>query len=68
MANHHPSPTMMQMQHQAPPPVAPPQNVQPNHFSPSHQIAAMNEAVWLQIGMLHLPPFDGQLTLARIWC
>ncbi|KAL6867952.1 hypothetical protein J3F83DRAFT_82544 [Trichoderma novae-zelandiae] len=49
MANHHPSPTMMQMQHQQPP-VAPPQNVQPNHFNPAHQIAAMNEAVWLQIG------------------
>ncbi|PHH85541.1 hypothetical protein CDD83_280 [Cordyceps sp. RAO-2017] len=39
---------MMQMQHQAQ--VAPPQNVQPSHFAPSHQIAAMNEAVWLQIG------------------
>ncbi|PTB43440.1 uncharacterized protein TrAFT101_001996 [Trichoderma asperellum] len=56
MANHHPSPTMMQMQHQAPPPGAPPQNVQPAHFNPPHQIAglnqitAMNEAVWLQIG------------------
>ncbi|KAK5997032.1 General transcriptional corepressor ssn6 [Cladobotryum mycophilum] len=51
MANHHPSPTMMQMQqHQAPPPVAPPQNVQPGHFNSSHQVAAMNEAVWLQIG------------------
>lgn len=48
MANHHPSPTMMQMQHQAQ--VAPPQNVQPGHFAPSHQINAMNEAVWLQIG------------------
>ncbi|KJZ75040.1 hypothetical protein HIM_05526 [Hirsutella minnesotensis 3608] len=48
MANHHPSPTMMQMQHQGQ--VAPPQNVQPSHFAPSHQIAAMNEAVWLQIG------------------
>lgn len=54
MANHHPSPTMMQMQHQAPPPVAPPQNVQPNHFNASHQIAAMNEAVWLQIGTVSL--------------
>ncbi|PNY20468.1 General transcriptional corepressor ssn6 [Tolypocladium capitatum] len=44
MANHHPSPTMMQMQH-------PPQNVQSGLFaSTSHQIAAMNEAVWLQIG------------------
>jgi glucose repression mediator protein len=48
---------MMQMQHQAPPPGAPPQNVQPAHFNPPHQIAglnqiaAMNEAVWLQIGM-----------------
>lgn len=57
MANHHPSPTMMQLQqqqqqqqHQAP--VAPPQSVPPGHFAPSHQIAAMNEAVWLQIGEL----------------
>lgn len=47
---------MMQMQHQAPPPGAPPQNVQPAHFNPPHQITslnqitAMNEAVWLQIG------------------
>lgn len=49
MAHHHPSPTMMQMQHQGQ--VAPPQNVQPGHFTSSHQIAAMNEAVWLQIGM-----------------
>lgn len=52
MANHHPSPTMMQMQqqqHQAG--VVPPQ--QQGHFAPSHQIAAMNEAVWLQIGTSH---------------
>jgi glucose repression mediator protein len=45
MANHHPSPTMMQMQHQAPPP--PPQHRQ---FSPTQAIADMNEAVWMQIG------------------
>jgi glucose repression mediator protein len=54
MANHHASPTMMQMQqHQGqvpPPPPPPPPGVQPAHFAPSHQIAAMNEAVWLQIG------------------
>ncbi|KAM0301780.1 hypothetical protein ACHAPM_004932 [Fusarium culmorum] len=45
---------MMQMQqHQGqvpPPPPPPPPGVQPAHFAPSHQIAAMNEAVWLQIG------------------
>ncbi|PHH68080.1 hypothetical protein CDD82_859 [Ophiocordyceps australis] len=40
---------MMQMQqHQAQ--AAPPQNMQQGHFNPTHQIAAMNEAVWLQIG------------------
>ncbi|TWU78695.1 hypothetical protein ED733_006022 [Metarhizium rileyi] len=54
MANHHPSPTMMQLQQQQQqqhqPPVPPPQSVPPGHFAPSHQIAAMNEAVWLQIG------------------
>ncbi|KAF7532103.1 hypothetical protein G7Z17_g13674 [Cylindrodendrum hubeiense] len=54
MANHHASPTMMQMQqHQGqvpPPPPPPPPGVQSGHFAPSHQIAAMNEAVWLQIG------------------
>ncbi|PFH62071.1 hypothetical protein XA68_15279 [Ophiocordyceps unilateralis] len=47
MANHHPSPTMMQMQHQA---QVAAQGVQQGHYAPSHQIASMNEAVWLQIG------------------
>ncbi|KAM0348423.1 hypothetical protein ACHAPU_004396 [Fusarium lateritium] len=45
---------MMQMQqHQGqvpPPPPPPPPGIPPAHFAPSHQIAAMNEAVWLQIG------------------
>ncbi|KAI5466869.1 hypothetical protein BGZ63DRAFT_398500 [Mariannaea sp. PMI_226] len=53
MANHHASPTMMQMQQhqgQVPPPPPPPGVQPPGHFAPSHQIAAMNEAVWLQIG------------------
>ena len=51
MANHHPSPTMMQMQQHAPQ-GPPPPGVQPGHYGPPNQIAAMNEAVWLQIGML----------------
>ncbi|CAI6098456.1 hypothetical protein V2G26_001049 [Clonostachys chloroleuca] len=59
MANHHPSPTMMQIQqqpghhqgHQAPPPPPPHPHQQAGHFpSSGHAIAAANEAVWLQIG------------------
>jgi hypothetical protein len=49
MANHHPSPTMMQMQHQAPPPGPP---VQHGQYPPAQAIANMNEAVWMQIGKL----------------
>jgi hypothetical protein len=41
-----------QQQHQAA--VAPPNVPPPGHFAPGQQIAAMNEAVWLQIGMLSL--------------
>jgi glucose repression mediator protein len=56
MANHHPSPTMVQMQHQqqvAPPPPPPPQGVPPPaQYNPAHQINAMNETVWLHIGSL----------------
>lgn len=44
---------MMQMQHQGQGP--PPQQAgQPGHYNPAQQIAAMNEAVWLQIGMFRL--------------
>lgn len=64
MANHHPSPTMMQLQqqqqqqhpqhpqqHQQPPPQQPPPGHQPGGpFAASHPIAHVNEAVWLQIG------------------
>lgn len=58
-ANHHPSPTVMQMQqqqqhhHQQAPPPPPPGHQQGGHYAASpasHPIAAVNEAVWLQIG------------------
>jgi len=55
MATHHPSPTGMHMHH-GPPPSAPgiPPAQQAGWPSgpPSQQIAAMNEAVWLQIGKI----------------
>lgn len=55
MANHHASPTMMQMQQhqgQVPPPPPPPQSgVQPGPYTPSPGIAGMNELVWMQIGL-----------------
>lgn len=56
MANHHPSPTMMQMQHGGPhappPPPPPPQAAPPARYAgaPSRQILALTEAVWMQIG------------------
>lgn len=58
MANHHPSPTMMQMQHggpHAPPPPPPPPQAAPptaryGGAAPSRQIMALTEAVWIQIG------------------
>ncbi|TQW03091.1 transcriptional corepressor Cyc8 [Cordyceps javanica] len=50
-ANHHPSPTMMQMQHQqAQAPGAPPHAGPSSQYSASAQIQQLNEQVWLQIG------------------
>ncbi|KFA71662.1 hypothetical protein S40288_08063 [Stachybotrys chartarum IBT 40288] len=49
MANHHPSPPMMQMQ-QHQPQVVPPQAMGHGQYPPSQAIATMNEAVWMQIG------------------
>ncbi|KAH7321124.1 hypothetical protein B0I35DRAFT_428626 [Stachybotrys elegans] len=50
MANHHPSPPMMQMQQHQAGPVGPPQPMPHGQYTPSQTIASMNEAVWMQIG------------------
>lgn len=60
MANHHPSPTMMQMQHGGPhappPPPGPPQAPLARYGgAPSRQILALTEAVWMQIGTMLSP-------------
>jgi general transcriptional corepressor CYC8 len=54
MANHHPSPTMMQLQQRgAPQGPPPPSAAQGQRFPPvSAQLAAVAEAVWMQIGTL----------------
>ncbi|OAA71202.1 transcriptional corepressor Cyc8 [Cordyceps fumosorosea ARSEF 2679] len=50
-ANHHPSPTMMQMQHQqAQAPGGPPHAGPSGQYSATAQIQQLNEQVWLQIG------------------
>ncbi|EJP62121.1 General transcriptional corepressor ssn6 [Beauveria bassiana] len=50
-ANHHPSPTMMQMQHQqAQAQGGPPHAGPSSQYSASVQIQQLNEQVWLQIG------------------
>ncbi|OAQ96054.1 hypothetical protein LLEC1_06567, partial [Akanthomyces lecanii] len=54
-ANHHPSPTMMQMQRQqAQAPGGPPHGPS-SAYNPSAQIQQLNEQVWLQIGKLGRP-------------
>jgi general transcriptional corepressor CYC8 len=61
MATHHPSPTGMQLHHgpPAPPPgMGPTQQAPWPQGPPSQQIAAMNEAVWLQIGKLNIMPTE----------
>lgn len=68
MANHHPSPTMMQMQHGGPhappPPPGPPQAPLARYGgAPSRQILALTEAVWMQIGTR--PPILSLLNISR---
>ncbi|ATY63195.1 transcriptional corepressor Cyc8 [Cordyceps militaris] len=49
-ANHHPSPTMMQMQHQQAQAPGAPHAGPSSQYNASAQIQQLNEQVWLQIG------------------
>lgn len=65
-ANHHPSPTMMQMQHQqAQAPGGPPHGPS-SAYNPSAQIQQLNEQVWLQIGKLGRPLFLPRRIVANL--
>jgi len=50
MAAHHPSPPAGMQLHHGPPSGPPPPGMAPQQWPASQQMAAMNEAVWLQIG------------------
>lgn len=57
MASHHPSPPAGMQLHHGPPGGGPPPGMGPAQAyapagPPSQQVALMNEAVWIQIGML----------------
>jgi glucose repression mediator protein len=56
MATHHPSPPGMNLHHgpPGPPGMAPGPQAQWPPGPIAQQVAAMNEAVWLQIGSIHL--------------
>jgi hypothetical protein len=51
--NHHPSPPMAMQLHRGPPGPPPPPEAQAGPYLPSQQLAALNEEVWLRLGMLH---------------